>query len=65
MPEDIILYRGITPGAIGFDVHGGYGETWTTDPELGGCLCQRRRWIRNASLFTCVGKEACDCYTYR
>ena len=25
----IRLYRGITPGAIGIDVHGRYGETWT------------------------------------
>lgn len=30
--EDIILYRGESPGAIGMDIHGGYGETWTTDP---------------------------------
>lgn len=27
----IILYRGETPGAVGLDVHGGYGQTWTTD----------------------------------
>jgi len=27
----IALFRGETPGAIGFDVHGGYGEHWTTD----------------------------------
>lgn len=25
------LYRGLTPGMIGLDVHGGYGETWTRD----------------------------------
>jgi hypothetical protein len=29
--EGIILYRGEIPGAIGFDVHGGHGEHWTTD----------------------------------
>lgn len=29
----ITLYRGETPGSIGFDVHGGYGQTWTIDPE--------------------------------
>ena len=29
----ITLYRGETPGAAGFDVHGGYGQTWTTDAE--------------------------------
>lgn len=29
----IVLYRGITPGAFGLDVHGGYGETWTRDFE--------------------------------
>lgn len=27
----MLLYRGITPGAIGLDVHGGYGETWSRD----------------------------------
>lgn len=33
-PEDgLVLYRGETPGAIGFDVHGGFGRTWTTDEE--------------------------------
>jgi hypothetical protein len=25
------LYRGITPGTLGMDVHGGYGETWTRE----------------------------------
>lgn len=25
------LYRGLTPGMIGLDLHGGYGETWTRD----------------------------------
>lgn len=29
--EGIRLFRGITPGAIGLDVHGGYGETWAHD----------------------------------
>lgn len=24
-----ILYRGLTPGSIGLDIHGGYGETWS------------------------------------
>jgi hypothetical protein len=32
-PEGIILYRGETPSAIRFDIHGGYGETWTTDRD--------------------------------
>jgi hypothetical protein len=27
----ITLYRGITPGAIGLDTHGGYGEAWTRE----------------------------------
>lgn len=27
----IRLFRGITPGAIGIDVYGRYGETWTTN----------------------------------
>lgn len=29
--QGITLYRGLTPGALGMDVHGGYGETWTHD----------------------------------
>lgn len=29
--KGITLYRGITPGNFGLDVHGGYGETWTRD----------------------------------
>ncbi len=29
-PSDITLYRGIiTPGMVGIDVHGSYGETWS------------------------------------
>ncbi len=33
-PENgLVLYRGETPGAIGLDVHGGFGRTWTTDAE--------------------------------
>jgi len=33
-PESgLTLYRGETPGAIGLDVHGGMGRTWTTDVE--------------------------------
>ena len=31
--QGIILYRGETPGAIGFDIYGGYGQTWTTNFE--------------------------------
>jgi len=31
--NDLVLYRGETPGAGGMDVHGGYGETWTTNAE--------------------------------
>ena len=27
--KEIVLYRGLTPGALGFDIHGGYGETWS------------------------------------
>lgn len=30
----LTLYRGETPGAIGCDVHGGYGQTWTLEPGL-------------------------------
>ncbi len=34
-PENgLMLYRGETPGAIGLDLHGGFGRSWTTDPEL-------------------------------
>jgi hypothetical protein len=33
-PENgLVLYRGETSGAVGFDVHGGFGRTWTTGPE--------------------------------
>lgn len=31
--EGTVIYRGETLGAIGSDFHGGYGRTWTTDPE--------------------------------
>lgn len=31
MAKGVRLYRGITPGALGIDVHGRYGETWTRD----------------------------------
>lgn len=31
--QGIVLYRGETPGAMGFDIHGGYDQTWTTDFE--------------------------------
>jgi len=31
--EGTVVYRGETPGAVGLDVHGGYGRTWTTSPE--------------------------------
>lgn len=27
----ITLYRGLTPGQLGIDVHGGYGEVWTRE----------------------------------
>ena len=27
--DGTILYRGLTPYAIGLDLHGGYGETWS------------------------------------
>lgn len=40
MTRDLVLYRGITPGAIGFDVHGGYGETWTTSISLAACYAR-------------------------
>lgn len=29
--EGIRLFRGLTPGALGLDVHGSYGETWAHD----------------------------------
>jgi hypothetical protein len=29
----LMLYRGETPGAVGCDVHGGYGQTWTLEPS--------------------------------
>jgi hypothetical protein len=29
--DGITLYRGITPGTFGMDVHGGYGETWVRE----------------------------------
>jgi hypothetical protein len=51
MPEDLILYRGITPGAVGFDVHGGYGETWTTDPDLAAAYARGEGgYVMQASL---------------
>lgn len=33
LENGLMLYRGETPGAIGFDVHGEFGRTWTTDSE--------------------------------
>jgi hypothetical protein len=39
--DGITLYRGITPGTLGMDVHGGYGETWTRDFE------QAKRYARS------------------
>lgn len=38
--KDIVLYRGITPGALGLDVHGGYGETWVRD--FSSAMCYAR-----------------------
>jgi hypothetical protein len=34
-PNDkgVRLYRGESPGRIGFDVHGGYGEHWTANRD--------------------------------
>ncbi len=40
MIQGIVLFRGETPGAIGFDIHGGYGETWTTDREHAACYAR-------------------------
>ena len=34
------LYRGITPGTFGIDVHGGYGETWARDFEHAKCYAR-------------------------
>ncbi|MBK8935100.1 MAG: hypothetical protein IPM76_22850 [Chloroflexi bacterium] len=36
----ITLYRGETPGAIGFDVHGGYGKHWTIDFDHAKCFAR-------------------------
>jgi hypothetical protein len=36
----IVLYRGETPGALGFDVHGGYGEHWTHDLVHAACYAK-------------------------
>lgn len=36
----ITLYRGITPGSFGIDVHGGYGETWVRDFEHAKCYAR-------------------------
>jgi hypothetical protein len=33
VPDGVVLYRGEAPGAIGLDIHGGHGQTWTTDFE--------------------------------
>jgi len=35
-----VLYRGETPDAVGFDVHGGYGQAWTTDYEHAACYAR-------------------------
>ncbi len=32
-PQGMILYRAETPGVLGSDVYGGYGQTWTTNLE--------------------------------
>ncbi|GAB4267402.1 MAG: hypothetical protein Kow0080_09500 [Candidatus Promineifilaceae bacterium] len=31
--KEIVLYRGLTPGALRLDVRGGYGEAWSWDFE--------------------------------
>ncbi len=36
----ITLYRGITPGTLGLDVHGDYGETWTRDFDYAKCYAR-------------------------
>jgi hypothetical protein len=38
--KGITLYRGITPGSFGIDVHGGYGETWVRDFEHAKCYAR-------------------------
>lgn len=37
----ITLYRGITPLAVGLDIHGGYGETWSRDFEYAKCYARK------------------------
>jgi DNA sulfur modification protein DndD len=49
-PDGVTLFRGETPGAIGFDVHGGYGRTWTTDPEHAAGYGEVRQAVLPASL---------------
>jgi|GEM_PF-2353372 len=36
----IRLFRGITPGAIGLDVHGDYGETWARSFTYAQCYAK-------------------------
>lgn len=36
----ITLFRGIVPGSVGMDVHGGYGETWSRDFEYAQCYAR-------------------------
>jgi DNA sulfur modification protein DndD len=48
-PGGITLFRGETPGALGFDVHGGYGRTWTTDQEHAAGYGEVRQAVLPAS----------------
>jgi DNA sulfur modification protein DndD len=48
-PGGTTLFRGETPGALGFDAHGGYGRTWTTDPEHAAGYGEVRQAVLPAS----------------
>lgn len=49
--KGITLYRGFTPGTIGFDVHGGYGETWTTEYDHAVCYARGPQgYVKKANL---------------
>ncbi len=48
-PEGVVLYRGETPSEVGYDIDGGYGQTWTVDPEHAGAYGELKRALLPAT----------------
>jgi len=53
----ITLYRGETPGAVGFDVHGGYGQTWTTDAKYAAGYADPPHGSVKEAILPCTAKR--------